>query len=146
MMLLLLILTLRKVVVLPVLPDFACVPTYGNGSHLFTCTCRLTLKAVISSSASAVVSSNSVFACCSWLSKARRAACRLLICDSRSCRERVNSDTCLLISSFSSSCSKPIWKGNRTVVNVCLLRCHNDLKRNILAYNYHHLLVQSTRW
>lgn len=72
-----------------------------------------TLSAVISSSASAVVSSSSVFACCSWLSSARRAACRLLIWDSRSCRERVNSDTCRLISSFSSSCSRPICRETR---------------------------------
>lgn len=73
----------------------------------------LTLSTVISSSASAVVSSSSVLACCSWLSRAWRAACRLLIWDSRSCSERVSSVTWRLISSFCSSCSSPIYKGRQ---------------------------------
>lgn len=87
------------------------VHLYFNELHTYVLAhVCLTLSAVISSSASAVVSSSSVFACCSWLSRARRAACRLLIWDSRSCKERVNSDTCRLISNFSSSCSRPIYK------------------------------------
>lgn len=71
----------------------------------------LTLSTVISSSASAVVSSSSLLACCSWPSRAWRAACRLLICDSRSCSDSVSSVTWRLISSFCSSCSSPICKG-----------------------------------
>ncbi len=73
----------------------------------------LTLSTVISSSASAVVSSSSVLACCSWLSRAWRAACRLLIWDSRSCIDRVSSVTWRLISSFCSSCSSPIYTGRQ---------------------------------
>ena len=73
----------------------------------------LTLSTVISSSASAVVSSSSVLACCSWFSTAWRAACRLLIWDSRSCSDRVTSVTWRLISSFCSSCSSPIYKGRQ---------------------------------
>lgn len=71
----------------------------------------LTLSTVISSSASAVVSSSSVLACWSWLSRAWRAACRLLIWDSRSCKDKVTSVTWRLISSFCSSCSSPICRG-----------------------------------
>lgn len=76
-----------------------------------------TLSTVISSSASAVVSSSSVLACCSWLSRAWRAACRLLIWDSRSCSDRVSSVTWRLISSFCSSCSNPIYKGKTEKVH-----------------------------
>lgn len=73
----------------------------------------LTLRTVISSSASAVVSSSSVLACWSWLSSAWRAVWRLLIWDSRSCRERVNSVTWRFISSFCSSFSSPIYTGRK---------------------------------
>lgn len=91
------------------------LPTLHNinetaSSLLFFLSISLTLSTVISSSASAVVSSSSVLACCSWLSRAWRAACRLLIWDSRSWSERVSSVTWRLISSFCSSCSSPIYK------------------------------------
>lgn len=75
---------------------------------------RLTVSAWISSSASAVVSSSSVFAWRSWLSRAARAACRAVSWDSRSCRDSCSSVSCRFSSSFCSSCSRLTCRGMGT--------------------------------
>lgn len=69
-----------------------------------------TVSAWISSSASAVVSSSSVLAWRSWLSRAARAACRAVSWDSRSCRESCSSVSWRFSSSFCSSCSRLTWE------------------------------------
>lgn len=105
-----------------------------NPSLLSSC---LTLRTVISSSASAVVSSSSVLACCSWLSRAWRAAWRLVIWDSRSCIDRVNSVTWRLISSFSSSCSSPIYIGKQWAM--CDMEDHWKSVLLFLSYTQQHV-------
>lgn len=68
------------------------------------------MRAWISSSASAVVSSSSVLASRSWFSRAVRAACSPVTWDSLSCRVSCSSVSCLLSSSFCSSCSRLTWR------------------------------------